>query len=165
MRSIQSVRQATRADWGASVPGWIQETFILLFSLGTMCWSGEAAPSSRAHEHKKTPGTTDGIWTFTTGALCLRGSDATKQTQLESSSYYKNSTGMKSKKKKECALSLPLWLRCVSTEALCISIHFLCRFNRMIKNEKRNVDSEQGLIYGADNRRQLQWTVHRAIFV
>lgn len=60
------------------------------------------------------------------------------------------------KQRKECALSLPLWLRCVSMEALCISIHFLCRFNRIIKNEKEMLTQSSGLIYGADNRRQLQ---------
>lgn len=127
MQFIQSVRQATRADWGASVPGWIQETFILLFSLGTMCWSREAALLGRlscAYKHRKNPTLTDTIWTFTTVVLCL-GAQMHKATALQSSSYYKTAPTWKEKN----ARSLPLWLRCVS-------IYFLCCFINIIKNEK-----------------------------
>lgn len=92
MQFIQSVSQATQADWGASVPGWTQETFILLFSLGTMCWSWEAAllhrPLLLCTQAQQSPALTDTMWTFTSVAHCS-GAQMHKTTKLQSSSCYK----------------------------------------------------------------------------
>ncbi len=96
MRSIQSVRRATRADRGASVPGWIQETFILLFSLGTMCWSGEAAPSSCAHKHRKPHSDRHDVDIHYCGSL-FRGSDAQNDETSKRQLQYKTAPTWKEK--------------------------------------------------------------------
>lgn len=92
----------------------------------------EAAPLSCAHKHRKPHSDRHDMDIHYCGPL-FRGLDAHKKpTNIKAGV----TTKQHQHEKRKCAPSLPLWLRCVSREALRISIYFLCCFNHVITNEK-----------------------------
>lgn len=122
------------------MPGWIQETFVLLFSLGTMCWRQWRSLPSAVHTGAEKLPLTDTIWTFTTVVHCLEAQMHPKKKKKEKEKtttskqeLLQNSSNMK----RENVLRHSLWwLRCVSRQVLCIGIYFLCCFNHIMTNEK-----------------------------